>query len=200
LREAIWTGNVIDVEQVAYGASLFVTLVMIVNAGFVLSTRGHENKDDVRARQEKAEIEELKDLDPRVAREILKQRAEERKQKAEEEKREKALNDSGRRETSIADIRDYYMDFWIYVVPFGMATLAKFFVLAAISLPGGASGYLPSRPLIGGSVPVGPAPVGSGPTPTPGPAPNPTPTDRGVNSPNPVQRIPPRGGSGPKNS
>jgi hypothetical protein len=195
---AVWERQDKTVQRVAYAASLFVTLMMIVNAGFVLSTRGRENKDDVRARQEKVEIEELKGLDHRVAREILRQRAEERKQRAEEEKREKALNETGRHETSLSDIRDSYMDFWIYVVPFAMATLAKFCVLAAISLPGGASGYLPSRQPMAGPAP-NPVP-GSGPTPTPTPTPNPTDKEAVNNSPNPVQKIPTRGGAGSKNS
>jgi hypothetical protein len=33
---------------------------MVLNAGFVLSTRGRENREDVRVRQEKLEIEELR--------------------------------------------------------------------------------------------------------------------------------------------
>jgi hypothetical protein len=190
------------VKRVAYGASLFVTLAMIVNGGFILATRNKENREDVKTRQEKAQVEDLRGLDPIVAKEILKQRAEERRQERKDQERERAMNDTGRKEeTSLSDIADGYMSFWVFIVPFAVAALAKFIVLGAIALPGGASGYLPSRLPIG-SAPAGPTPAGSGPTPTPGPAPNPTPADKGSsnNSPNPVQKTPLRGGSGPKNS
>ena len=66
------------VRRVAYGASLFVTMAMILNSGFILATRNQENKDDVKSRQEKSKVEDLKGLDPGVARELLKQQQEER--------------------------------------------------------------------------------------------------------------------------
>lgn len=184
------------VRRVAYGASLFVTLAMIVNAGFILATRNKENREDVKVRQEKTQIEDLKGLDPGVAKEILKQRAAERKQEREDQKREKALNATGRKEeTSMADIAEGYMSFWVFIVPFGIAALAKFVVLAMIALPGGASGYLPTRQPVGASGP------------TPGPTPNPPTPNPPVNSPNPPgpssirDRILARrdGGQGPKN-
>ena len=43
------------------------------------------------------------------------------------------------------DIAEGYMSFWVFIVPFGVAALAKFIVLAMIALPGGAVGYLPTR-------------------------------------------------------
>lgn len=158
------------VRRVAYGASLFVTLAMIVNGGFILATRNKENREDVKTRQEKTRIEDLKGLAPSVAKELLKQQAAERQQEREERQKEKALSSTGRKEeTSMADIAEGYMAFWVFVVPFGVAALAKFVVLAMIALPGGASGYLPSR----GQSPVGPTP---GPTSAPLGSSNPSPS------------------------
>jgi len=149
------------VKRVAYGASLFVTLAMIVNGGFILATRNKENREDVKTRQEKAQVEDLRGVDPSVAREILRQSAEERRQERKDQEREKALNASGRKpETSLSDIADGYMSFWVFIVPVAVADLAKFTVLATISLPDGDSGYLPSR----GQSPVGPTPTPSGPS------------------------------------
>lgn len=176
------------VKRVAYGASLFVTLAMIVNGGFILATRNKENREDVKARQEKAQVEDLRGLDPSVAKEILRQRAEERRQERKDQEREKALNDTGRKhETSMANIADGYISFWVFIVPFAVAALAKFTVLGAIALPGGASGYLPSR---------GQSPLGTGPTPAPpgpsNPAPQPSTSVR------PRTTIPVGGNSGGK--
>jgi hypothetical protein len=178
------------VKRVAYGASLFVTLAMIVNGGFILATRNKENREDVRTRQEKAQVEDLRGLDPIVAREILRQRAEERRQERKDQERERAINDTGRKEeTSLSDIADGYMSFWVFIVPFAVAALAKFIVLGAIALPGGASGYLPSR----GQSPVGPTP---GPTPTPSGPSNPAP--QGPTSVRPRTTIPVGRNSGGK--
>lgn len=182
------------VQRVAYWASFAVTLAMIVNAAFILATRSQENQDDRKARQEKLQIEELKSLDPAVARELLKQKGAESARDADERRREKSINDTGRKtETSIGDIAAAYIAFWVFIVPFGIAALAKFVVLSMIALPGGASGYLPSK-----------QPVSSSnlePAKTPNPFPSSIPITRSGPKPSIGNRIPigRDGVGGPKN-
>lgn len=167
---------------------------MVVNGGFILATRNKENREDVKTRQEKAQVEDLRGLDPTVAREILRQRAEERRQERKDQEREKALNDSGRKqETSLSDIADGYMSFWVFIVPFAVAALAKFTVLGAITLPDGASGYLPSRGQLSPAGASGPTP---GPTPAPSGPSNPAP--QGPTSVRPRTTIPVGRNSGGK--
>ncbi|HKX32348.1 MAG TPA: hypothetical protein VJ302_31965 [Blastocatellia bacterium] len=145
------------VKRVAYGASLFVTMVMIVNAGFILYTRNKENREDVKQRQSVVRLQmtaaTLKGLDPEIARELLKQQEQQQLREWEGQQRTQVMNTTGRKEeTSLADIAEGYMSFWVFIIPFAAATLAKFIVLAMISLPGGASGYLPWG---GGKKPAG---------------------------------------------
>lgn len=137
------------VKRRAFLVTIAMSIMMVFNAGMVWAAtkvaRAEGRGQKVAMYNSAQRMQELKAMDPRVAREIVKQEAALAKAEAERtERAELARKASGEDQATWGDWAKEYCSFLVFIVPLLSALLGKALLGYEIMKPGGAKGYLPT--------------------------------------------------------